>query len=437
LLTLTAIRPAAPAALKLTNAAAVAPATAATAIVDISRFIGTSTELTLTATVSKLASEYVWDLPTGTNITEGAVTTVSNSIKVNFLNVPAGAATYYLGVFAKNGINLSTRDNSLLVPAVPLSSATARVLRVAALVATVPASLRSLNGPLTVTNISTFIGTSTPLTLTTAVVPNALSYTYTVPAGVDIAEDAAGDTSTSTTATSFTTTLTTVTVDYEGVAPAIASIPVAVRANNFVGSSIDRTLNLTASAPATPTVTGTLAICPSAATNVVYTISTLAVGATSYLITAPAGATVNGGGITATIAAVTGATFTVNYPSGFLSPVTAPLFLNIASVNGFGSNLLNRVLKLTNSTIGCPAPRLADSVVANEFKVIAYPNPSSSEFTIATSAKGAINVKVYDMQGRLVESTTSTQVGSRLAKGVYNVIVNQGANTKSVRVIKN
>jgi hypothetical protein len=37
----------------------------------------------------------------------------------------------------------------------------------------------------------------------------------------------------------------------------------------------------------------------------------------------------------------------------------------------------------------------------------------------------------------LVEKSTSTQVGSRLAKGVYNVIVNQGANTKSVRVIKN
>ena len=40
------------------------------------------------------------------------------------------------------------------------------------------------------------------------------------------------------------------------------------------------------------------------------------------------------------------------------------------------------------------------------------------------------------MQGRLVETSTSTQVGSKLAAGTYNVIVNQGANTKSVRVIK-
>ena len=106
----------------------------------------------------------------------------------------------------------------------------------------------------------------------------------------------------------------------------------------------------------------------------------------------------------------------------------------IFSRNGFGESATARTLTLTN---GSCAPRvgISEASVA-DFSVVAYPNPSSSEFTIATSAKGAINVNVYDMQGRLVESSTSTQVGSRLAKGVYNVIVNQGANTKSVRVIK-
>jgi hypothetical protein len=92
---------------------------------------------------------------------------------------------------------------------------------------------------------------------------------------------------------------------------------------------------------------------------------------------------------------------------------------------------------LTNATSGCPtSPRFSEAAVANEFSVVAYPNPSSSEFTIETSAKGAINAKVYDMQGRLVENANSTQVGSSLAPGIYNVIVSQGANTKSVRVIK-
>jgi uncharacterized delta-60 repeat protein len=71
-----------------------------------------------------------------------------------------------------------------------------------------------------------------------------------------------------------------------------------------------------------------------------------------------------------------------------------------------------------------------------QFNVIAYPNPSSSEFTIETSSKGDTNVQVYDMQGRLIERTDTNKVGSRLAAGVYNVIVNQGTKVKTLRVIK-
>ena len=107
----------------------------------------------------------------------------------------------------------------------------------------------------------------------------------------------------------------------------------------------------------------------------------------------------------------------------------------IASENNVGYAL--KYLTLTNVGATCGG-RIApeEAAVANEFSVVAYPNPSSTEFTIETSAKGAINAKVYDMQGRLVENANSTQVGSSLAPGVYNVIVSQGANTKSVRVIK-
>ncbi|MFM9825858.1 T9SS type A sorting domain-containing protein, partial [Flavobacterium sp.] len=60
-------------------------------------------------------------------------------------------------------------------------------------------------------------------------------------------------------------------------------------------------------------------------------------------------------------------------------------------------------------------------------------------FTIQASRKGA-TVKVYDMMGRLIENRQATsntvQVGSRLAAGAYNVIVKQGANTKTLKVIK-
>ena len=95
------------------------------------------------------------------------------------------------------------------------------------------------------------------------------------------------------------------------------------------------------------------------------------------------------------------------------SSTSAPFLVDVSSSVKLGAN--------TSSTL---------------FEVKAYPNPSSSEFTIETSAKGAMSVQVYDMAGRLVESSTSSQVGSRLAAGTYNLIVNQGANSKSVRVIK-
>ena len=82
----------------------------------------------------------------------------------------------------------------------------------------------------------------------------------------------------------------------------------------------------------------------------------------------------------------------------------------------------------------------ANTTSPSTFNVIAYPNPSSDIFTIDASGKGATSVEVYDMQGRLIENrkanANSVQVGSRLSSGAYNVIVKQGANTKTLRVIK-
>jgi hypothetical protein len=89
---------------------------------------------------------------------------------------------------------------------------------------------------------------------------------------------------------------------------------------------------------------------------------------------------------------------------------------------------------------GC---RLAPEASAtDEFSVIAYPNPSSSEFTIdvQSSSKGTTGVQVYDMAGRLIENrqakSNSVEVGRNYASGIYNVIVNKGAKVKTLRVIK-
>ena len=82
---------------------------------------------------------------------------------------------------------------------------------------------------------------------------------------------------------------------------------------------------------------------------------------------------------------------------------------------------------------------------ANEFTVEAYPNPYSTEFklNVTTSTQGAVELKVYDMLGKLIEAKSintidyiSEDLGSAYPAGVYNVIVTQGENAKTLRMIK-
>ncbi len=73
------------------------------------------------------------------------------------------------------------------------------------------------------------------------------------------------------------------------------------------------------------------------------------------------------------------------------------------------------------------------------FKVVAYPNPSTEGFTIKSNNGKSFGVQVYDMLGRSIEQRqlkSDSQIGSNYAKGVYNVIVTQDAQVKTLRVIK-
>jgi hypothetical protein len=79
------------------------------------------------------------------------------------------------------------------------------------------------------------------------------------------------------------------------------------------------------------------------------------------------------------------------------------------------------------------------------FKAIAYPNPFAENFMfdVTTAAQSSIQVRVYDMLGKQVENRnvefsdiTNLQIGGAYPSGVYNVIVSQGENTQTLRVIK-
>jgi hypothetical protein len=80
-----------------------------------------------------------------------------------------------------------------------------------------------------------------------------------------------------------------------------------------------------------------------------------------------------------------------------------------------------------------------------DFNAVASPNPFADSFNIdlTTSQQNKVVVKVYDMAGRLldertagVNETETTLLGDKYPAGVYNVIVTQGDEVKTLRVIK-
>jgi len=88
--------------------------------------------------------------------------------------------------------------------------------------------------------------------------------------------------------------------------------------------------------------------------------------------------------------------------------------------------------------------RQAETAVS-VFDVKAYPNPYADTFKLDmnTSGEDTVEVKVYDMIGRQMEATIlnvsdldTKEIGNQYPSGVYNIIVTQGENVKTLRVIK-
>ncbi len=81
--------------------------------------------------------------------------------------------------------------------------------------------------------------------------------------------------------------------------------------------------------------------------------------------------------------------------------------------------------------------------VSKLFKATAYPNPFTAAFNldIVSDLNENVQVKVYDMLGRLMEAS-EIQVsdlksfGGEYPSGVYNIIVSQGNTTQTLRVVK-
>jgi hypothetical protein len=80
---------------------------------------------------------------------------------------------------------------------------------------------------------------------------------------------------------------------------------------------------------------------------------------------------------------------------------------------------------------------IAEGGIINQ-NVNVYPNPTSDQITIDIKGyNGVVNVEVYDLQGRLLETTSNTKVSlKKHAKGIYVLKVSYGEITEEVRVVR-
>ena len=132
-------------------------------------------------------------------------------------------------------------------------------------------------------------------------------------------------------------------------------------------------------------------------------------------------------------------TFNLNMFSGLLAGTTYSVRVAVKIGGVFGP--YGKICNLT--TPG--GTRMVATTKVKEFKAILYPNPFAESFMldVKNSTESTIQIKVYDMLGRLVDNRdveisdiTSIQVGATYPSGVYNVIISQDANTQTIRVIK-
>ena len=67
-----------------------------------------------------------------------------------------------------------------------------------------------------------------------------------------------------------------------------------------------------------------------------------------------------------------------------------------------------------------------------------YPNPTSDQITIDIKGyNGRVNVEVYDLQGRLLETTSNTTVSlKKHERGIYIFKVSYGEITEEIRVVR-
>ena len=213
------------------------------------------------------------------NTTANAVAIAANVPGINY-NVYTETVTPAIAPVSPSTVGTNATSTYAVTGTTP---STATLLKVVSVAPIAPSAIKSLYGTTSVTDISTYVKTDKSLTLTCTAVANASSYTWTLPYGVNVTAGAT-QVGTETSPSTWKSTTISITVNYDGITSP-GSVAINVKANNNVGSSVDKLLTLTAAAPAAVgAVAGSLKICATTASSVAYSIAAVAAKATEYYI---------------------------------------------------------------------------------------------------------------------------------------------------------
>ena len=381
----------------MTRALPVKPAAVTTTLANVCAIAGTSTTVTysVVAVSGAFANGYAWTVPTGGTIVSGQGTT---SIAVSY----AGSFTAgNVSVTSSNGVGTSLTPTTLAV-----------------------ARTSGAVTPATIVGQVAGLCAGTAYNYSFAAGANAQTYTITGPVGsVVTSADNASNTS---------NVITTSNLAFTVVYPTSAIVNISIVATNPCGSSAAKTYVVSKAMGAITAISGPTAV--DTCSEYTYT-ATAVVGAVAYTWTVPSGAQIVSGQGTNTLVVV----FPGTLATGAVLKVLAT---NACSV----SSALKSSTVLTRTN--CPAARsevVLQEVTKTPFAVKAYPNPYSENFnlSVTTSSEDKVGIVVYDMTGRLIErrdvrpsDMVEQQIGDRYPSGVYNVVITQGQEVKTLRVIK-
>jgi hypothetical protein len=335
-----------------------------------------STSVTYSITAVTNASSYTWTAPTNATITAGQGTT---SVTITYASAFTSGT---LSVIA-TGCGGTSTARTLVITTAPA-----------------PATPGAINGLATVC-----AGSSGTYSITA--VTNATSYTWTLPTGMSFVAN------TSTTGTSIQVVF----------ANNFTGGTLSVVANNCSGSSASVSRVITANAlPTQPgPIAGPTVVC-ARQRKLVYSVA--ASPGVTFNWTVPTGCTINSGAGTNSIVVRWG---------------TVAGTISVTKTNGCGTSVASTL------AVSIGACRIVEPSETKSFNVIAYPNPFTENFVIEakTDSSTMIDIKVFDMVGRLIEERSveanaleMTPMGNRYPSGVYNIVVTQDDEVKTLRVVK-